>query len=78
VPDATTILKFRHLLEQHKLGEAIFPEVGRTLQERGPRLSAGTLVDASIIAAPSSTKNAAQQRAPRCGRPASANSGTSG
>lgn len=58
VPDATTILKFCYLLEQHQLGQAIFAEVGRILQERGLRLSAGTIVDATIIAAPSSTKNA--------------------
>ncbi len=64
VPDATTILKFRHLLEKHDLGQAIFAEVGCILQERGLRLSAGTIVDATIIAAPSSTKNADQQRDP--------------
>jgi len=64
VPDATTILKFRHLLEKHDLGKSIFAEVGRILQERGLRLSAGTIVDATIIAAPSSTKNADQQRDP--------------
>ncbi len=64
VPDATTILKFRHLLERHNLGQAIFAEVGRILQQRGLKLSAGTIVDATIIAAPSSTKNAEQQRDP--------------
>ena len=64
VPDATTILKFRHLLERHHLGQALFAEVGRILQERGLRLSAGTIVDATIIAAPSSTKNAQRQRDP--------------
>ncbi len=64
VPDSTTILKFRHLLERHQLGAAIFAEVGRILQTRGLRLSAGTIVDATIIAAPSSTKNAEQQRDP--------------
>jgi IS5 family transposase len=64
VPDATTILKFRHLLEKHRLGEAIFAEVGSILQSRGLRLSAGTIVDATIISAPSSTKNVEQQRDP--------------
>ena len=64
VPDATTILKFRHLLERHELGRAIFAEVGRILQQRGLKLSAGTIVNATIIAAPSSTKNAGQQRDP--------------
>jgi len=42
VPDATTILKFRHLLEKQNLGQAIFAEVGRILQQRGLKLSAGT------------------------------------
>jgi IS5 family transposase len=64
VPDATTILKFRHLLERHDMGRAIFAEVGRILQQRGLKLSADTIVDATIIAAPSSTKNAGQQRDP--------------
>ena len=64
VPDATTILKFRHLLEKHRLGAAIFAEVGSILQARGLRLSAGTIVDATIISAPSSTKNVEQQRDP--------------
>ncbi len=64
VPDATTLCKFRHLLEDNNLGQAIFAEVGRILQQRGLRLSAGTIVDATIVAAPSSTKNAAQQRDP--------------
>ena len=64
VPDETTVMRFRHLLEQHKLGEKIFEEVGRILLKRGLRLSKGTIVDATIIAAPSSTKNADGQRDP--------------
>jgi IS5 family transposase len=64
VPDATTLLKFRHLLEQHKLGERLFAEVGRVLQGSGMTLKTGTIVDASIIAAPSSTRNAEKQRDP--------------
>lgn len=64
VPDETTVMRFRHLLEAHKLGEQIFAEVGRVLQSRGLRLSKGTIVDATIIAAPSSTKNAEHQRDP--------------
>jgi len=64
VPDATTLLKFRHLLEQHKLGERLFAEVGRVLQGSGMTLKTGTIVDATIIAAPSSTKNADQERDP--------------
>ena len=64
VPDATTLLKFRRLLEQHKLAERLFTEVGRVLQGSGMTLKTGTIVDATIIAAPSSTKNAEKQRDP--------------
>jgi len=64
VPDATTLLKFRHLLEKHKLGEQLFAEVGRVLQGSGMSLKTGTIVDATIIAAPSSTKNSKQERDP--------------
>ena len=64
VPDETTVMRFRHLLERHKLGERIFEQVGRVLIERGLRLSRGTIVDATIIAAPSSTKNAEGERDP--------------
>jgi len=64
VPDATTLLKFRRLLEQHQLAERLFAEVGRVLQGSGMTLKTGTIVDATIIAAPSSTKNADRQRDP--------------
>ncbi|MEW5880027.1 MAG: IS5 family transposase [Pseudomonadota bacterium] len=64
VPDATSLLRFRHLLEKHRLGEAIFAEVGKVLQARGLKLSGGTIVDATLIAAPSSTKNAECSRDP--------------
>jgi transposase, IS5 family len=64
VPDATTVLKFRHLLEQHKLAEQLFTEVGRVLQGSGMTLKTGTIVDATIINAPSSTKNRKQERDP--------------
>jgi len=64
VPDATTMLKFRHLLEQHKLAEQLFTEVGRVLSSSGMSLKTGTIVDATIIAAPSSTKNSEKQRDP--------------
>jgi IS5 family transposase len=64
VPDATSLLRFRHLLEKHRLGEALFAEVGRLLQAKGLKLSGGTIVDATLIAAPSSTKNAEQRRDP--------------
>jgi IS5 family transposase len=64
VPDATTLLKFRHLLEQHQLGERLFAEVGRVLQGSGISLKTGTIVDATLIAAPSSTKNSNKERDP--------------
>ena len=64
VPDETTVLKFRHLLERHELGRQIFEEVGRHLQAQGFKLSTGTIVDATLIAAPSSTKNAKGERDP--------------
>jgi transposase, IS5 family len=64
VPDETTILRFRHLLEKHRLTEAIFAEVRALLEQRGLLLKSGTIVDATIIAAPSSTKNEKKQRDP--------------
>lgn len=64
IPDESTILRFRHLLEKHKLTEAIFEAVGGLLAEKRLMLRAGTIVDATIIAAPSSTKNATGTRDP--------------
>lgn len=64
VPDATTLLNFRHLLEQNELGAALFAKVGELLLGSGLKLSGGTIVDATIIAAPSSTKNADKARDP--------------
>lgn len=64
VPDESTILRFRHLLEKHRLTEAIFAEVRSLLEERRLLLKSGTIVDATIIAAPSSTKNAEGRRDP--------------
>lgn len=64
VPDSTTITKFRKLLNDNKLGEALFAKVGKELQERGFKLNTGTIVDATIIGAPSSTKNADKARDP--------------
>jgi IS5 family transposase len=64
VPDATTLLQFRRLLEDNKLGEALFAKVGEALQARGLKVGSGTIVDATIIAAPSSTKNASGARDP--------------
>jgi transposase, IS5 family len=65
VPDETTILRFRHLLEQHGLTCAIFEAIGGLLEARGLLLRAGTIVDATIIAAPSSTKTRARRATPR-------------
>ena len=64
VPDETSILRFRHLLEQHALSQAIFEEIQGLLEERRLLLRSGTIVDATIIAAPSSTKNAGATRDP--------------
>jgi IS5 family transposase len=59
VPDGTTLLKFRRLLEddKHNLGAALFAKVGEVLQSKGMKVGTGTIVDATIISAPSSTKN---------------------
>ena len=64
VPDETTILNFRHLLERHNLGEPLFDRVNEHLASRGMKVAGGTIVDATIIAAPSSTKNDAKARDP--------------
>ena len=64
IPDETTILNFRHLLERHGLTEALFAEVNGHLADKGISLRSGTLVDATIIDAPSSTKNKAGARDP--------------
>jgi len=64
VPDESTILRFRHLLEQHRLTAQMFTAVTTLLEEQRLLLKAGTIVDATIIAAPSSTKNATQTRDP--------------
>ena len=64
MPDATTMLRFRRLLNANKLGEALFARVGKQLQARGIKVNTGTIVDATIIAAPSSTKNADKARVP--------------
>lgn len=74
VPDESTILRFRHLLEQHQLSEAIFNRIRSLLEQKRLLLKSGTIVDATIIAAPPSTKNAEGQRDLRAGR---AETGTS-
>ena len=63
-PDETTILRFRHLLERHKLGGRLFDEVARHLQSQGFKVATGTIVDATLISAPSSTKNQSGKRDP--------------
>jgi IS5 family transposase len=64
VPDETTVCKFRHLMEQHNLGDQLFHLVNQYLSENGMKVARGTIVDASIIHAPSSTKNQKKQRDP--------------
>jgi IS5 family transposase len=64
VPDETTVCKFRHLLEQHQLGGEILEAVNLYLESQGVRITTGTIVDATIIHAPSSTKNREQKRDP--------------
>jgi len=64
VPDATTVLHFRHWLERHDLTRALFEEVAALLEERGLLMRQGTIVDATIIAAPPSTKNKEKARDP--------------
>jgi IS5 family transposase len=64
IPDETTILTFRHLLEKHDLGEQIFETVKAHLSERGMTMRQGTIIDATLIAAPSSTKNKEGKRDP--------------
>jgi len=64
VPDETTVCKFRHLLERHELGRTLFEQVARHLQAQGLKVAGGTIVDATIISAPSSTKNQAGERDP--------------
>jgi len=63
-PDETTVCNFRHLLEKHDLGKKLFEQVGRHLQAKGMKVSKGTIVDATIINAPSSTKSASGERDP--------------
>ena len=67
IPDETTICKFRHFLERHRLTEILFECTGQYLSERGLILREGTIVDATILAAPTSTKNRDQARDPQMG-----------
>lgn len=62
IPDETTILKFRHMIERHTLSEAIFADINNHLVEKGIRVSQGSMVDATIIQTASSTKNKDKKR----------------
>ena len=64
VPDETTLLNFRHLLEEHRLNKLFFEAINRVMEETGHVMRGGTIVDATIIDAPSSTKNAEKKRDP--------------
>ena len=64
IPDETTILSFRHLLEKHDLGQKIFETVKAYLKQRGMAMKQGTIIDATLISAPSSTKNKTGERDP--------------
>ncbi|MCD8214683.1 MAG: IS5 family transposase [Clostridiales bacterium] len=64
VPDSTTLLYFRHLIEDNKIGEKIFEDVKERLEKAGLIMHGGTIVDATIISAPSSTKNKDGKRDP--------------
>jgi IS5 family transposase len=72
------VCRFRHLLEEHDLGQPLFDQVQRHLAENGLRVAAGTIVDATIISAPSSTKMPARRAIPRCIRRRRETSGISG
>jgi IS5 family transposase len=77
LPDETTILNFRHLLQTHRLSARLFAEVNALLAEKGLLLREGTTVDATLIAAPPSTKNRDGQRDPEMSQTKKATSGTS-
>ena len=64
IPDESTILRFRHLLERHELAGKLFRIVGKHLDDKGLIVKSGTIVDATLIAAPPSTKNQARARDP--------------
>ena len=76
VPDATTLLKFRHMLEANKLSEKIFADVNKRLDKAGLMMHGGTIVDASLIATLKSTKNQEVSMILKCIRQRKATSGT--
>ena len=73
ISDESTILNFRHLLERHRLGQELFEEIKGHLEERGVMLKRGSIVNATIIAAPSSTKNKAILRSKASQQPTQPN-----
>ena len=77
-PDETTILRFRHLLEQHELCGKMLDTVNLYLDSKGIRIATGTIVDATIINAPSSTKNSTGERDPEMHQTRKGSNGTSG
>ncbi len=77
IPDATTILRFRHLLERHDLATALLDTVNALLEARGLMVRRGTLVDAKLFKAPSSTKDQTGMRPPSGTRPGRGTSGSS-
>ena len=78
VPDATTMLKFRHLLEAHQLPKKMFDELNIRLSRQGILMCEGTIVDATIIQAPSPPRTSAMKETRKCTRPRKAASGTLG
>ena len=70
------MLRFRRLLNEQKLGEALFARVGKELQARGIKVNTGTIVDATIIVRPAPPRTQTRPETPRCTRPARASSGT--
>src|SRR3954465_3679983 len=77
VPDETTVCRFRHLLETHDLGQQLFDEGQRHLAANGLKVATGTIVDATIISAPSSTKMPTRRAIPTCIRRRKETSGIS-
>ena len=69
MPDESTILRFRHLLEEHELSQQLLATINATLATKGLMLKTGTVVDATLIAAPSSTKNSTGKRDPEMHQP---------
>lgn len=78
IPDESTILRFRHFLDQHELTKKLFQSSEQYLSEHGLNLREGTIVDASIVSAPNSTKNKDRKRDLEMKRARKATSGTLG